>query len=78
MPGVVEDAPTAGGHQDEIDDLFDYDVSAEDLLRAANEQAERRVGAQKNAQSKPADLGLDEEIKVEKKRAPVAKLDTER
>ena len=77
MPGITEDAPTAGG-RDELDDLFDYDVNVDDVFRRAEEDANRQVAGEQAARKKPADLGIEEEIQVVKKRAPIAKLDDER
>lgn len=53
-------------------DLFDYDLGLEDILQGSNTAPTADA-------SKPAGdsnlLGLDEEVKVTKKRQPVAKLD---
>lgn len=64
---------------DDIDDLFNYDVAA-DLLRAGddvtmapNELAKASLGDA--VKERMGGLGIDTEIKVTKRRAPVAKLD---
>jgi len=60
---------------DDLNDLFDYDIGLEEIIPDTT--------ATTNA-SKPsvpgdsAGLGLDEEVKVTKKRHPVAKLDETR
>ncbi|KAK4695410.1 replication fork protection complex subunit TIPIN/Csm3/Swi3, partial [Lecanoromycetidae sp. Uapishka_2] len=65
---------------DDLDDLFDYDVS--DVFRDVdtNMDAPTRSKALSNGDGKEngAGLGIDEEIKVLKKRAPIPKLDESR
>ncbi|KAL4803896.1 replication fork protection component Swi3-domain-containing protein [Aspergillus unguis] len=65
---------------DYVDDLFDYDVGLDGVLQEINTNS-NSTNAPK--QSAPPDnsgvvLGLDEEVKVAKKRQPVAKLDENR
>ncbi|KAJ5708034.1 hypothetical protein N7488_007835 [Penicillium malachiteum] len=60
----------------DLDDLFNYDVGLEDIFQG-------QTNTSTNDASKPAGndslgLGLDEEVKVTKKRQPVAKLDENR
>ena len=67
---------------DDLDDLFDYDVPA-DIFQDVDTNMEV---PQRPAKAPLGDagrvniggLGIDEEIKVTKKRAPVAKLDEDR
>lgn len=65
---------------DDLDDLFDYDVG--DVFRDVdtNMDATTRAKTVTNGDVKEngAGLGIDEEIKVVKKRAPVPKLDENR
>lgn len=62
----------------EVDDLFDYDVGLDEVLKSipveSNQNAIKEAGTNGTA---PV-LGLDEEVKVTKQRAPVAKLDEAR
>lgn len=65
---------------DDLDDLFDYDIG--DVFRDVdtNMDAPARGKTTANADGKENGdaLGIDEEIKVVKKRAPVPKLDENR
>lgn len=60
-----------------LDDLFDYDVGLEDIFQgkdvASNNDAAKPAGDPSSL-----GLGLDEEVKITKKRQPVAKLDETR
>lgn len=64
----------------DIDDLFDYDVGLDEVLNSISTEP-NRAGAdaikETSASSGPS-LGLDEEVKVSKKRQPIAKLDETR
>ncbi|KAL1955387.1 hypothetical protein VTO42DRAFT_8607 [Malbranchea cinnamomea] len=67
------------------DDLFDYDAGLDELLRETAEQntngtenQPRDSSNNRKGSSNDADLGLDEEVKITRKRAPVAKLDENR
>lgn len=67
---------------DDLDDLFDYDVPA-DILRDVDADMEgpnRLAKAPLGHVGKESvgGLGIDEEIKITRKRAPVAKLDENR
>ena len=64
---------------DDLDDLFDYDVPA-DIFRDDNigtEVPDRLAKAPLGdaGTERTSALGIDKEIKITKKRAPVAKLD---
>ena len=65
---------------DDLDDLFDYDVS--DVFRDVNTNMDiptsDKTMARTAGKENGAGLGIDEEVKVTKKRAPVAKLDENR
>jgi replication fork protection complex subunit Csm3/Swi3 len=62
----------------EVGDLFDYDVGLDEVLKnipvEPNQNTTNETGTNGNA---PV-LGLDEEVKVTKQRAPIAKLDEAR
>jgi len=78
--------PRPRGHatatRDELDDLFNYDAEIGDALQNVNghNDASARQDARRRHNELDAGLGLgiDEEIKVRKPRAPIAKLDEER
>lgn len=62
-----------------VDDLFDYDAGLDHLI----ESTERDTGRNDSNPAGPSgtdgdNLGLDEEVKVTKKRQPVSKLDEDR
>ncbi|KAJ5090420.1 Chromosome segregation in meiosis protein 3 [Penicillium argentinense] len=62
-----------------VNGLFDYDVGLEDIFQGANEsQADNANDKPQNGDPSSLGLGLDEEVKVTKKRQPVAKLDENR
>jgi replication fork protection complex subunit Csm3/Swi3 len=68
---------------DDLHDLFDYDVCISDIFmesqskqngNAPSSNSQNRV----TSETAPLGLGLDEEVKVVRKRKPVAKLDETR
>lgn len=64
-----------------VDDLFDYDVDMQEVFRNANVAIDVSTLEPRGLlNSKNADpgLGIDEEIKVTKKRQPIPKLDDNR
>jgi hypothetical protein len=69
-------ATTSNGRADEVDDLFDYDVDFEDVDFAIPDP-EPLPPLPSETQRKGDDLGLDEEVQVNKKRVTV-KLDEQR
>lgn len=72
---------TSNPPADDLDDLFDYDVNMQDVFRDANitmDVPDREQTAQTKSRDKDFGLGLDEEMKVTKKRQPVPKLDENR
>ncbi len=67
---------------DDLDDLFDYSVPA-DIFQDVDTDMEvpkrpAKAPLGDAGKEKIGGLGIDEEIKVNKKRAPVAKLDEDR
>ena len=69
--------------RDDLDDLFDYGVNdADDPFREFNANLNAPIQEDPSRTSKVtkrgADLGIDTEIKVTKKRAPTAKLNEDR
>ena len=63
---------------DALDDLFNYAPRTEDTSNNTNNTSNRvNVGGNNGGQSRKEGLGLgiDEEIKIRKPRAPIAKLD---
>ena len=65
---------------DDLDNLFDYDVG--DVFKDVDTNIEvpplRRPTARADGKENAAGLGIDEEIKVIRKKTPVAKLDESR
>lgn len=60
----------------DLNDLFDYDVGLDDIFEGnAEQKAETDTFKPSAGDSSALGLGLDEEVKVTKKRHPVAKLD---
>lgn len=67
---------------DDLDDLFNYDVDLGDVFGEVDtnmdvpvkKTSSSKAGAKENS----TNLGIDEEIKITKKRRPVVKLDEER
>ncbi|CRL23998.1 Replication fork protection component Swi3 [Penicillium camemberti] len=63
-------SPTAG----DLNDLFDYDIGLDEIIPDNNAPNTNNTKASGTGDS-ALGLGLDEEVKVAKKRQPVAKLD---
>lgn len=62
-----------------VDDLFDYDVGLDEILQDVSTASNTNAPKQPSVPDGPdLGLGLDEEVKVSKKRQPVAKLDESR
>lgn len=65
---------------DDLDDLFDYDI--DDVFRNVNTNmdvaSQHKAAGRAEGKEHTVGLGIDEEIKVSNKRAPVPKLDEER
>ena len=66
--------PTA----DIYDDLFDYDANIDDILPELDTNFDVPAKKSQGAADAGASLGVDEDIKITKKRRPVAKLDETR
>ena len=82
---AVHHPPTAPPPaNDELDDLFGCNVNLDDVFRdvdtnmRAPEQPSQPSKDKNNIGRQVDSLGIDEAVKVEKKRAPVAKLDEAR
>lgn len=72
-------SPQRGSSPANLDDLFDYDVGLEDIFPGNNDtNADNTTSKPQNGDPSSLGLGLDEEVKVTKKRQPVAKLDENR
>ena len=64
---------------DDLDDLFNYDVDVfRDVDTNIDVSIHKKPAAAADGKSNATGLGIDEEIKVTKKRAPVPKLDENR
>lgn len=72
----------SGVHSTNDDDLFDYDVGLDEVLNSIPTEPNRADAdaAKESATSAGLgpSLGLDEEVKVSKRRQPIAKLDETR
>lgn len=84
-PSPPRARPTTNTASTNLDDLFNYDFDdINNVSRTANAEAAEAGPAQlgrRNIGSGGEDnggLGIDEEVKVRKRRAPIAKLDEER
>ncbi|KAK4993607.1 chromosome segregation in meiosis-related protein [Elasticomyces elasticus] len=77
VPSYPEAAPAA--NRDELDDLFNYDAGIDDIFKNLNNETNpEAVNSGRKGNNADAGLGIDEEIKITKRRAPVAKLDESR
>lgn len=81
MP-LIDGSPQRPAPRDDLDDLFNYDASMDDAFRDTNNKSDIPTADQAQTRRKNAyggaDLGIDEEIKITKKRQPIAKLDEAR
>ena len=72
-------APPVG---DDLDDLFNYDAGIDDVFRDVDTNMDATLhsepGRGKDKHNTAVGLGIKEEIKVSRKRQPVAKLDEAR
>ena len=62
----------------DVNDLFDYDVGLDAILQGDQAAVSNGDTAKAPGNTTSLGLGLDEEVKVSKKRQPVAKLDEDR
>jgi replication fork protection complex subunit Csm3/Swi3 len=71
--------PERGSSPANLDDLFNYDVGLDDIFAENNDtNVDNANSKAKTGDPSSLGLGLDEEVKVTKKRQPVAKLDENR
>ncbi|KAL8812284.1 MAG: hypothetical protein Q9200_001135 [Gallowayella weberi] len=73
--------PGTGPSADGLDDLFDYHVNLDDVFRDVDVNMDvpgRKQSAQPTPRDDGRELGIDEEVKITKKRKPVPKLDEDR
>ena len=81
MAAVTAQQPTAPS-ADELDEIFNYDLNVDDVFRDVD--TNMRAPPRANNDTQPGNqtngdvLGIDEQIKVAKKRAPIPKLDEAR
>ncbi|KAJ5935675.1 hypothetical protein N7466_005222 [Penicillium verhagenii] len=73
----METSGEQAGSPNDINDLFDYDVGLDELFQG-NQDASNNEAAKPAADPSSLGLGLDEEVKITKKRQPIAKLDDAR
>ncbi|OJJ46336.1 hypothetical protein ASPZODRAFT_66216 [Penicilliopsis zonata CBS 506.65] len=57
------------------DDLFDYDITLDDIFKGSSNKENGNTSNSLALDNPELGLGLDEEVKVTKKRQPIAKLD---
>lgn len=80
MP-LLGESPQLPAERDDLDDLFNYDVSMDDAFKddnAGDSTAKGQSETRRRNSDAGAGLGLDEEIKITKRRQPIAKLDEAR
>jgi len=69
-------------HRDELDEVLGYDAEMEEIFSGLHksDNNERHEPARERVATlfEPENLGIDEEIKITKKRKPIAKLDSSR
>lgn len=63
---------------DDLDDLFDYDVNRDDVLRDVDPNMDAPIVPKLSGEKENALVGIDEEVKIIKQRKPVPKLDEPR
>lgn len=59
----------------DVNDLFDYDVGLDEIFQGDHASVSKADAQKPSGDPTSLGLGLDEEVKVSKKRQPVAKLD---
>ena len=81
MP-LINDSPQQSATRDDLDDLFNLDEPIDGAFRDANNRSdaptENQAHSRRRSTDGRANLGIDEEIKITKRRQPVAKLDEAR
>lgn len=63
---------------DDLDDLFNYDASMDDVFNEADANRANDSRAESAKKQQTSTLGIDEEVTVAKKRQLIAKLDEAR
>ncbi|KAI9659793.1 MAG: chromosome segregation in meiosis- protein [Bathelium mastoideum] len=80
MP-LLDDPSQQPAERDDLDDLFNQDLSMDDVFKDTNTN-DSTLNGQPDPKRRNNDsgtgLGIDEEIKVTKRRQPIAKLDEAR
>lgn len=71
----LDQAPS--GREGDLDDIFNYDAEADQNAVTTGRTTAPRPPPEQQAYD-AGNLGIDEEIKVRKPRAPIAKLDEDR
>ncbi|KAJ5580122.1 uncharacterized protein N7459_006107 [Penicillium hispanicum] len=71
----MDDDPERTNSPHDVNDLFDYDVGLDEIFQGNSASVSDVAAQQPAADPTSLGLGLDEEVKVTKKRQPVAKLD---
>lgn len=74
MPSAMTPNPRAN-QPDALDDLFDYDAGIDETFNQSNDHATAQPTQRPSTHGDLHQSTLDEEIKITRKRAPVAKLD---
>lgn len=69
-------AQAAASDDNQLDDLFDYNVDTEipDLIIDLSPN----LGVENSSSSRKVNLGIDEEVKIKRVKRPAVKLDAER
>lgn len=82
MPARIENNAAASPPGDDLDNLLDEDMTLDDIFKDVDTDMRASKPSSFPVRSKEKNhndiLGIDEAVKVEKKRAPIAKLDQER
>ncbi|KAJ5180761.1 hypothetical protein N7492_003971 [Penicillium capsulatum] len=71
-------SPDGAGSPNEVNDLFDYDAGLDEIFQGTAANTEAPSTSKPAGDPSALGLGLDEEVKITKKRQPVAKLDESR
>ena len=81
MPSV-DPSSQQPAERDDLDDLFNYDASMDDVFKDTNSKSDvalkEPIGLKRKATDGRVDLGIDKEVKITKRRQPIAKLDEAR
>ena len=72
---IMTASPEPAGSPHDVNDLFDYDVGLDEIFQGTNTSNDTSNAPKPAGDPSSLGLGLDEEVKVTKKRQPVAKLD---